>query len=337
MFYYFLIFYKPTLKQEFYHINDDLLVKQLLGEADAGEEKAVADWINSDAANANYYLQLKQVWDRSKMLAVESTIDENKAWQKFQQRIDNATNKKTTPLLPFSWMKIAASALLLVGLALSAYLLLNKGAGYKEVMVQTGQNVLTDTLYDGSMVTLNKKSSIIYEKKLNGKTRTVALKGEAFFKVTPDKLKPFIITVNDVRVTVVGTSFNVKSENGNTEVVVETGIVRVTRSGETIDLKAGEKLLIPAANGQLEKKNVTDQLYNYYRTKEFVCDDTPLWKLVEVLNKAYDSNITIGRNELRELRINTTFNNESLDKILEIIHLTFDITVTQKDGQIILQ
>ena len=86
------------------------------------------------------------------------------------------------------------------------------------------------------------------------------------------------------------------------------------------------------------KQKVTDKLYNYYRTKEFVCDDTPLWKLVQVLNEAYGTKIIIGRKELNNMQITTTFYNESLEKVLEVIHLTLDITVIKKeDGQIILQ
>jgi ferric-dicitrate binding protein FerR (iron transport regulator) len=197
---------------------------------------------------------------------------------------------------------------------------------------------LIDTLSDGSVITLNKRSTVTYPSKFKGNTRAIALKGEAFFNVAPDKKKPFIISVNDVQVSVVGTSFNIKSENGNTEVVVETGIVQVTKSGKTVELNAGEKIIMPANDSSATKEKVSDKLYNYYRSKEFVCDETPLWKLVQVLNEAYDSKIIIGRKELNDKRITTIFYNESLEKILEIIHLTFDITVIKKeDGQIILQ
>ena len=206
------------------------------------------------------------------------------------------------------------------------------------MVAQTGQNVLIDTLPDGSVITLNKRSTVTYPSKFKGDTRAIALKGEAFFNVAPDKKKPFIISVNDVQVTVVGTSFNIKSENGNTEVVVETGIVQVTRSGKTVELNAGEKIVMPANDSIASKEEVSDKLYNYYRSKEFVCDETPLWKLVQVLNEAYDAKIIIGRKELNDMRLTTTFNNESLEKVLEVIHLTLDITVIKKeDGQIILQ
>lgn len=313
-------------------------MKHLLGETSPEEAAAVNKWKAEDEANAVYYNQFNKIWNSSKELATASTVDENKAWQNFQQRITRP--KEEVPVVPikrFSWMRVAASGIVLAGLAIAAFLLLNNNAAPAEMVAQTQQNILIDTLPDNSIVTLNKQSSITYLSKFNGDKREIALKGEAFFNVTPDKKKPFVITVNDVQVTVVGTSFNVKNEKGNTEVVVETGVVRVTKNGKTTELVAGQKLLLTANDSIATKEEVTDKLYNYYRSKEFVCDDTPLWKLVQVLNEVYNSNIVVGREELNNLPLNTTFNNESLDKILEVIHLTFGINVVKRDGQIILQ
>ena len=56
-----------------------------------------------------------------------------------------------------------------------------------------------------------------------------------------------------------------------------------------------------------------------------------------MLNEAYKTNIVFGKEELKELRMNTTFNNESLDQVLEVIHLTFNITVRKENGKIILE
>jgi transmembrane sensor len=313
-------------------------VKHLLGEASPEEEQTVIEWMNENASNKEYYNQFKKIWDSSKELAAGSTVDVNKAWERFQMRVaDKNESPKVISHKRFSWLRIAASVILFAGLGVAAYFKFSNNEP-KEMVAQTGQNVLVDTLPDGSVITLNKKSTITYPSKFKGDKRAIALKGEAFFNVAPDKKKPFIISVNDVQVTVVGTSFNIKSENGNTEIVVETGIVRVTRSGKTVELIAGEKILMTANDSITSKETVSDKLYNYYRSKEFVCDDTPLWKLVQVLNEAYDAKISIGRNELKDMRLTTTFNNESLEKVLEVIHLTFDITIIKKeDGQIILQ
>jgi ferric-dicitrate binding protein FerR (iron transport regulator) len=105
-----------------------------------------------------------------------------------------------------------------------------------------------------------------------------------------------------------------------------------------VELIAGEKIVMSANDSNAAKEKVSDKLYNYYRSKEFVCDDTPLWKLVQVVNEAYDAKIVIGRKELNDMRLTTTFNNESLEQVLDVIQLTFEITVIKKeDGQIILK
>ena len=287
-------------------------------------------WL-ADDANLAYYNQLKKIWDDSRQLALTTTVDGNRAWQKFQQRIHPAPVHRTS----FGWMRIAASVIIIAGLGLLAYWVFNDRT--KEMTVVAQKTVLNDTLPDGSVVTVNKGSSISYVSKFKGETRQVALKGEAFFNVTPNKKKPFVISVNDVQITVVGTSFNVKTINGNTDVVVETGIVKVTRAGKTVELKANEEVIVNAKDSALAKEKVSDQLYKYYRTKEFVCDDTPLWKLVEVINEAYNSHIVIGNPALKDMGITTTFNNESLEQVLNVISLTLNIKIIKEGDTIILQ
>lgn len=294
--------------------------------------------MRSDAANLAYFDELKKVWDNSLKLASVSQVDENKAWQNFQRRIDTGLTISIKPKHSFNyWLRIAASLLVLISVGVLGYWFINKEKPVQPMLVSSDIGVVTDTLPDGSTVTLNKRSSIAYPSRFKSNNREIELKGEAFFNVTPDKTKPFIVKVNDVVVTVVGTSFNIKTVNGATEVVVETGIVRVTKNGTTIELKAKEKTMISAQDSTIAPKPVDDQLYNYYRTREFVCDATPLWKLVNVLNEAYDANIELGSKEIGNLQLSTTFINSSLDEVLEIISQTFNLKVTRKPGKIILE
>lgn len=315
-------------------------MKYLLGEASPVEKEQVKQWLTANADNQAYYDELKKVWDTSLQLASVSTVDENKAWQRFRQRIQqgNTCESHPEPFIRrsgFGWMKIAASVVLVIGLAVLGYWIYDNRPA-QQMLAQTTNTVINDTLPDGSVVTLNKTSSLGYPSRFRGNKREVTLKGEAFFHVAPDKTKPFIVSVNDVEITVVGTSFNVRSENGLTAVIVETGIVRVTHKGKTVELHANEQIAVTPTDS-LDKEPVTDKLYNYYRTKEFVCNDTPLWKLVEVLNEAYKSNIVIGRPELRDLRINISLYNESLNRVLELISLTLGVKINKTAGQVIIE
>lgn len=299
-------------------------------------------WLEADEANARYFNQLKTVWDKSLELTAVSTVDENKAWNSFKERIHSG-GTKPAPVVPllkrFYYKAMAAAAIMVIafGLFFSWWNHFWWNQPLPEKALSSGMRVLNEKLADGSEITLNKQSTLYYPVAFKGKTRSVELKGEAFFKISPDKTKPFIIKVKDVQVTVVGTSFNIREDSSYVEVLVETGVVKVSRDGQELTLTAGEKIQMPFTGKIEEKEKVTDKLHNYYRTKEFVCDDTPLWKLVQVLNEAYKTKIVFGKEELKELRMNTNFYNESLDQVLEVIRLTFSINVRKQGDTIILE
>ncbi|MET0637069.1 MAG: FecR domain-containing protein [Chitinophagaceae bacterium] len=314
---------------------DDLLIRYLADEVSGTELQQVKHWIAASAENRVHFEQLRRIWEGSAELAPVVQVDEEQAWQRFQQRVHPPA--KVVPINRTAVSrKVAASILLVVGAALTGYLFIFKPASTpKTLAVVTTTLVRADTLPDGSVATLNKYSSISYPSKFKGTTRPVKLEGEAFFKVTPDKEKPFIIKVNEVEVKVVGTAFNVKSSSGNTEIIVESGIVQVISGGKLVELKAGERVMV--AKDSVENKVVSDdKLYNYYVSRTFICDNTPLWKLVDKLNEAYESKIIISDPRLRKLPLNVTFNEESLDMILKVVSQTLLVQVSKEDGQIII-
>jgi transmembrane sensor len=275
------------LSRNLFHISYDLLVKYLLDEATEKEIRQVEDWIKNDPANKKHFDQLKTIWQESKT-PVHTNVDEGAAWQRFKNRVAIPQKNKllSATIKPMRWLRVAAIFVLIAGGAYFGYRLLSIKP-VKELLVASNGSVLTDTLPDGSIVTLNKNSSLSYPSQFQKGTRQVTLSGEAFFNVTPDKKHPFVIQVNDVSILVVGTSFNVKTVGGKTEVVVESGVVKVSRKNKSVDVFPEEAVTISQEDSVLVKVKQQDQLYNYYRSKEFVCASTPLWKLVAVLNEAY--------------------------------------------------
>ncbi|RKR04970.1 FecR family protein [Flavobacterium sp. 90] len=326
------------MSQNKMNMNDDLLVKYLVGETDPDENATVEIWLKADEKNQNYYNDFKKIWDDSLVLAQNTTVDENAAWKRLQNRIQekdvpvNSLKKSS-----FNWLQIAASVLLISTLGGLGYSYFENKSANTLITIHATSTTLNDTLPDGTTITLNKNSSLTYTQKFKGNTRPVTLKGEAFFNVSPDKSKPFIITINDVTVQVVGTSFNVKHKNGKTTVDVETGIVKVSKNKDQVELKHGEKVIISDPNLKLLKSISKGRLYNYYRNKELVCDQTPLQELVEALNEIYNVNISIKNPELQEKPITTIFKDQSLDQILEVIQETFVIEIERKNNQILLK
>ncbi|WP_143773998.1 FecR domain-containing protein [Niastella vici] len=321
---------------------DDLLVKHLTGEATEAEMRQVEQWLANDEANRHYFEHFRLIWEESVQLANTTHIDSAVAWDRFQNRVQQGSfPKEKAPVwsMNSSLMRAAVITGLIVGIAALTYFLFHNNPGHIVAMntIQATNDVKADSLPDGSEVTLNKHSQVSFPEKFTGDKRVLQLNGEAFFHVTPNKKKPFEIHTNNVTITVVGTSFNVRSRGDTTEVIVETGIVEVATEKQTVVLKAGQRAITGITESILQKQTSSDQLYNYYRSKKFTCDGTPLWKLVEKLNEAYDVQIVFENEALRNKPLTTTFDNEPLDNILNIIKLSFNISVVKEKGKIILR
>ena len=320
-------------------MTDDLLVKYLLGEASTSEQEAVQQWIALSPSNAKYFEDLQKIWQTSTRLAYRSTANEDQAWQRFRSRIHKQTAGQSTAArsrsVSFGWARIAATVIVLAGIGVLALLLTRNSSEPSTIVARA--TVIKDTLADGSAITLNKNSTVEVAGEYNRRTRILNLTGEAFFTVKRDQSKPFIVRTGNVSILVTGTSFNVKQTDSAVEVIVETGVVRVTQNQKTVELTAGEKATADLRNESLTKDAANDRLHNYYHSREFVCDNTPLWKLVTVLNEAYGSNIIIGNDKVRNLTITTTFRDESLDRILEITKLTLNVEIEKKPDSIIIK
>lgn len=321
---------------------DDLLVKHITGEATTAEVQEVEKWLADDEANQHYFEHFKLIWEESVQLANTAQVDEQAAWERFQNRVHTGsfpTTKAKVWSMNAPLLRAAAIAGLIIGLAALTYVLFQNKPGKVLAMsnIRTTDLVKSDSLPDGSTVILNKNSQVSFPEKFDNDKRVLQLSGEAFFKVKPNKKQPFEVHTNNVTITVVGTSFNVRSRGDTTEIIVETGLVEVATEKQTILLQPGQKAIAGIGDAILQKQVNTDQLYTYYRSRKFVCENTPLWKLVDKLNEAYDVQIIFGNPALRNLPYTTTFDNEPLDKILSVLSTTFNISVVKEKGKIILR
>jgi len=315
------------MDKNYTYINDDLLVKYLLGEADTEESKEVENWVKSHPNNQKQLDDFKTILTKSQ-LEIDPEIDEHDALTRLNARLESETKVKQLGYRSIlRWVAVVA---MFFGVSWFFYsnLVANK------INVDTNENTLTQVLPDGSTSILNKQSSLSFVGGFFNKTRKVKLTGEAFFKVKSNKSKPFIIDVDGIQVTVVGTAFNIKSHNGEITVVVESGIVKVNNQQNSIQLTAGERVTVKQNQASLAKEKNNGKLYNYYYSNELVCDATPLNELVLVLNEKFKANIVIANPAIKSLPISTTFKDESLKEILDIVGETLKIKV-EYDHEII--
>jgi transmembrane sensor len=315
-------------------MTDELLMKFLLKESTVEENEKVEKWLNAAAANKKRFAQLETIWQVSNTLKNETQRDEELAWTSFKARRETLKSQEGTvkPLnAPRFWLKIAAVLFIVVG----GWMVYNLYAPGNYTELTATQQVRTEALPDGSALTLNKHTKISYAGNFKNNRKLKMEQGDVFFDVAKDKTHPFVIDINRINVEVVGTSFNIKHLKNDTEINVETGIVKVRFANDEIKLYKGEKIHIDNNTHKLVKEQSTDQLYNYYRTRLIQANNIPLWKLVNTLNEAYGSHITLD-DKSKDLTITVTFKLGSLNDILLVTCETLNLNMTRNGDNILL-
>ncbi|MBD8489050.1 FecR domain-containing protein [Echinicola sp. CAU 1574] len=323
-------------------MDDNRLIKYLLHESNDAEMLEVENWLHKHPDHQKKYEQIKFVWEKSKVISPENTIDEDQAWERFLEKrsASNEDNIETKTVNLVSYFSKAAIWLVMLTAGMWAYrtFLEPDNRFMSNILINTQEHAVSDTLFDGSVITVNKSSQLAFEQSILQKNRNAELiNGEAFFQVHRNENRPFHVQAGEVMITVLGTEFNVKKTMDQVEVILESGSVSVEYENEIKILKPGETMLINPQKGLFTTTKTQDGLYRYYVDDYFTAKQTPLWRVVEVLNQAYNANIIILNENLRNLPLTTTFRNDSLENALNVLKETFGLTIIREPEQIIIK
>ncbi len=186
---------------------------------------------------------------------------------------------------------------------------------------------LTVYLPDGSMVKLNAESKISYPKPFDEDRRVVNLDGEAFFEVTPNPDKPFIVVTKGIETRVVGTSFNISAypDEDLVEVSVVTGEVSVKRSDQPlkvqpIALRPSEQATYSAQTGELVVSGFNPDRVLGWKEGTLYFNNATMEEFVAELERWYGIDIVVDRKMPIKKGIVGEFTNQSLEEILIGMH-----------------
>lgn len=167
----------------------------------------------------------------------------------------------------------------------------------------------TLNLEDGSVIRLGAGSAI--DVAFNAAERRVKLlKGEAFFEVTPDASRPFVVRSGEVRTTVVGTSFSVRLTEEGTDVAVRSGVVRVgyeATPSVSERLVAGDRVRIDAA-GRPTRGTIAPDEVAAWLDGQIVARDRSVADLVDELGRYHRGMIVIADGDLARERVTGVYN-----------------------------
>lgn len=197
-------------------------------------------------------------------------------------------------------------------------------------------------LHDGSHVKLNAGSKINYPATFNAASRKVEIEGEAFFDVTRDESKPFLIQVSDVMIKVLGTSFNVKyfKEEHELTITVNSGSVGVEIPQipkKTFVLTKDQKLIFDTAAASASVIKVVAEEDISWIKGLLRFERTPLTRVEGMLERWYDVEIHVANDKLYNASLTGKHLNESLISVLESISYALGAEYEIKGRTIILK
>ena len=158
------------------------------------------------------------------------------------------------------------------------------------------------TLNDGTKVWLNSDSRLTYPVTFVGEKREVELQGEAYFEVTKDANKPFIVRSGQVATTVLGTEFNMNTRlSENIRVLLVTGSVEVSIDKAPPSLlRPGEMAVANPQTGEIQVEKVNVQKYTAWRYGNYCFEDVSLEAMFEELSLWYDMEVEFQNDRLRK-------------------------------------
>lgn len=310
----------------------ELIGKVLHHEANQQEEQALQKWREELPQNEKLFIEAERVWEQTGSFLNLEEFNSQYAWKNVSNHI--SPSKKRF----LSWSKIAAAASILVA-AMGLWLWSTQNNPLQTQIASNQKQTKEVKLPDGTLVSLNVDSKIVFPEKFNGNTREVNLIGEAFFNVMHNAQKPFIIHTKTSRIKVLGTSFNVNAypEKDTIEVIVSTGKVELSdKNTHPIILTKGEKGTLSLSKSEIRKQTNTNRNYAAWMNRTLVFRNSSLKDVVETLRKVYHVSISFNDDLLKNKQWTVTFHDQQLATVFNIMERTFDIKVVYENDTYIL-
>jgi transmembrane sensor len=246
-------------------------------------ETAFQHWLATSEENARQFERVTEVWDTARNVP--------------QGGITRLAQWKSAPsLLGSRFIRAAAAVMVCALFGLVAYSrwavdVYRTGIGEERLV----------RLTDGSRLTLNSDTRIVVNFSRTRRHMTLT-KGEAYFEVTHDPARPFVVAVGGHDVTALGTSFLVRYDHDRTAVILVDGKVAISAPATPVLLAPGERLVL-ARNTPPKVDMPHIDVITAWRRGEVILDKTPLDEAVAEMNRYEDEKLVIDSRQVGQLRI----------------------------------
>lgn len=307
--------------------HSELLMKFLSGESlDRQEIAELAKLIKNDALEDACTDVYEEIWEKTDSEMDDSLQKEmyHELFTRIGPEVQPVAEIRKKPQSKIRSLYIVTSGIAAVILCILAFAAgvnyMGMPAGEVTVKVKNGQKAEVD-LPDGTTVFLNSASVLTYDNRFNKKDRVVNLDGEAYFKIAPDRDKPFTVK-GIVDVVALGTTFNIKSYESDraSSVVLIEGKVRVENGEHKIVLQPMERLEYDAVNRKMIKTelhaNSSDILW---LNNELDVNGESTEEICKTLTRMYNVEFVFRSEDVKQDRFKGLIKNNSLENVLNTV------------------
>lgn len=323
-----------------------LVTKVLSGNALPDEEVLLQNTMASRPELQPLYDQYKRYWQQQN---VSQSADVEKAlsatWQKIQQTDTASDPLPETPVRRLFYVKRIAVAAALLGMIVTAgWFLFHSRRQPAIEWVETYNPKGTRSsivLPDGSKVWLAADSRLKYPKAFAADRRDLYLEGEAFFEVTRNPQRPFVVKLEEGAVRVLGTSFDIKAYKNHQQITtsVATGKVAFIPAHNTNDtfFLTPNKKAVYNSNSRQTQVLETDALADKaWIDGTLLFDDVTLEEIATTLERYYGKTVRFRDERLKSYRYTGTFANNAPAEILHRLSKTKTFSYTISDSLILI-
>jgi ferric-dicitrate binding protein FerR (iron transport regulator) len=297
--------------------------------------------------------ELQQIFAADKKLKKKFRVTENFWMNYFPAQKSHSTIEKTEKKLDFTYQnnpqikssliyKIAAVFffILSIGLATWFYMQPKNDLTLKEYTCGAGE-IKKVVLSDGTEVWLNNMSVLVTVEPFESDNRRVKLIGEAYFDVTHNAEKPFVVETFGLRTEVLGTSFNLNAypRLKHKEIALYEGSVKISADenpGKSLLINPGEKVRVSDNNSKFYISEIDSKKPAVWRAGILEFRNEEFFEIARKLERKFNTRIFIASQKTGELRFTAEFENEPLEKILKLLNEAKDFNYSFTDEGVII-
>lgn len=315
---------------------DELIIRSLMGETTAEEERQIMRWRAALPENDARYRALSATWELSGHAWVPPVttppsvreILARAAAEEDRPALRGAARSRPRRLP--SLLRVGALAAALAGAVLVGSFFLTRteplSTGVQAMAAESAPE--TVRLYDGSVAHLAPGSTLEIDP---AEPRSATLSGRAYFGIRHDPERPFIVRSTAGETRVLGTRFDLMARDRELTVVVVEGRVELVSDSGRAEVGAGEESRVVSGGRPVtaptDVRAATDWLGNV-----FIFQATPLSSVATELEEEFQRRIIIDDPELRARTVTAVFTDRSLDQILPALCRAVDVQCVDDAG-----